>query len=307
MSALSTELSQLSKKSLTTLSLSALDFVIPGSYHNSTDLEDMVQLVTGDVRAGRLQAIANHVDQLYAENSGASRAVWLYQLTDSADKAVATASLANKVGERFGVLSFLTKVTPKADTLQTVDLCLKLTVEALAHLSLHGLNKEAVTEWVGSLTQSGSYSNESALRLAAILGFDGLVPLGPDFLGKVSQALSGDSQKLGWTDNAMFQKLSEHIPGGDVVSKAGFVADLIKKAASPLDAFMGRTGLTRERVVGSLQSFTDVSDDKLDYVAAFLDVSTSYMSHTGVQSVARYLVSQSAARFGYDSAESSAN
>ena len=141
---LSDELSQLSKKSLTTLTLSALDFVIPGDYENSTSLEDMVQMVTGDVRAGRLQAISNHVDQLYAEDSGARRAVSIYQLTDAADKAVAAAALANKVGEKIGILSFLSKFTPKADTTQTVDLCLKLTAEAIAHLSLHGMSAERI-------------------------------------------------------------------------------------------------------------------------------------------------------------------
>ena len=295
---LSAELSQLSSKSLTTLSLSALDFVIPGSYQNTNSLEDMVSLVTGDVRAGRLQAIANHVDQLYAGHKGAQRAVWLYKLTDSADKAVAAASLANKVGSKFALLSFLEKVTPKADTSQTIDLSLKLTAEALAHLSLHGLSRESIGEWVSSLGGGDGYSNESALRLACIIGFDGLVPLGPDFLQKVTQQL--ESGKLPWSDNALFKKISEYIPGGDVSSKTGFVSELLSKASGPIDAFVSKTGLTREKVFSSLSKFTDVSDSKLDYLAAFLDASTNFTSHTGIQSVARHLVEQSAARFGYE-------
>ncbi len=293
---LSHQLSLLSKKSLTTLSLSALDFVIPGSYQNTNDLDDMVQLVTGDVRSGRLQAIANHVDQLYQEQGGARRAVWLYQLTDSADKAVAAASLADKIGSKYSVLSFLASMTPKADTSQTLDLCLKLTVEALAHLSLHGVSKDSVGAWVDSLG-GDQYSNESALRLAAIIGFDGLIPLGPDFLSKVTSQLDG--ARLPWSENALFKKVAEHIPGGDIASKSDFIGGLLNKAASPIQGFVERTGLTRERVVGALEQFTDFSDSKLDYVAAFLDASTNFMSHTGVQSVARHLVEQSAARFGY--------
>ena len=175
---LSHELSELSRKSLTTISLSALDFVIPGSYESTNSLEDMVQLVTGESRAGRIKAIANHVDQLYSESIGARRAVWLYKLTDSADKAIAAASFANKVGSRFEILSFLTKFTPKADTSQSIDLCLKLTVEALAHLSLYGLSKDAVSAWIDSFTGRNANNNESALRLAAIIGLDGLLPLG---------------------------------------------------------------------------------------------------------------------------------
>lgn len=295
---ISMELSQLSSKSLTTLSLHALDFVIPGSYQNTTSLDDMVQLVTGDIRVGRLQAISNHVDQLYAEQSGAQRAVWLYKLTDSADRAVAAASLANKIGSQFSILSLFEKFTPKADTSQTLDLCLKLTVEALSFLSLHGFSKDALHEWTASLGTDGHYSNEAALRLAAIVGFDGLVPLGPDFLQKITDHLKGG--KLPFADSTLFKKVAEHIPGGSMLDKSGFVGELVSKATAPLEGFVKRTGLSKEKVVGSLQKFTDISDSKLDYLAAFLDASTSYMSHTGVQSVARHLVEESSARFGYE-------
>lgn len=296
---LSNELSQLSKKSLTTLTLSALDFVIPGDYDNTTTLEDMVQVVTGDVRAGRLQAISNHVDQLYSENKGAQRAVSIYGITDTADKAVAAAALANKVGEKIGILSFLSKFTPKADTSQTIDLCLKLTAEAIAHLSLHGLSTESVGDWVKALN-GDEYSNESALRFACIIGLDGLIPLGPDFLGKVSDTLQGGGKSVGWTENPLFQKLSGFIPGADSMAKAGFVTDLMKNVSTPVDSFMSRTGLTREKVADKLKGITDFSDDKLDYVAAFLDASTNYMTHTGTQTVARTLVLESAKRFNYE-------
>lgn len=295
---ISVELSELSSKSLTTLSLSALDFVIPGSYQNTNSLDDMVQIVTGDVRTGRIQAISNHVDQLYAESDGAQRAVWLYKLTDSADKAVAAASLANKIGNKFAILSFLAKMTPKADTSQSIDLCLKLTVEALAQLSLHGISKDSIGSWISSLGVSGSYSNESALRLAAIIGFDGLIPLGPDFLQKVADQMKGGS--LPFADNALFKKVSQYIPGGSADEKTGFVAELLDKASTPIDGFVSRTGLTRDKVMGALEKITDATDSKLDYLAAFLDASTSYTSHTGVQSVARKLVEQSASRFGYE-------
>ena len=295
---ISQELSELSSKSLTTLSLSALDFVIPGSYQNTNSLDEMVQVVTGDIRTGRVQAISNHVDQLYKESSGAQRAVWLYKLTDTTDQAIAAASLANKVGSKFAILNFLTKVTPKADTSQTIDLCLKLTVEALAQLSLHGLSRESVGDWVSSLGVTGSYSNESALRLAAIIGFDGLVPLGPDFLQKVTDQLK--TGKLPWSDNALFKKLSEYIPGSGTDDKSGFIAEVVSKAATPLEGFMNRTGLDRGKIIGIIEKFTDAADSKLDYLAAFLDVSTNYTSHTGIQSVARKLVEQSAARFGYE-------
>ncbi len=296
-STLSHELGELSARSLTTLTLTALDFVIPGKYENVRNLEDMVKDVTGDVRVGRVQAIANHVDQLYAEDGGARRAVFFYGLADSTDKVVAAASLANKVGEKFGALSFLEKLTPKADTSQTIDLCLKLTCEALGHLSLRGLSKEAIGQWADDLNRNEQYGNEAALRLAAIIGIDGLIPLGPDFLSKVGEKLSSGS--LGWTENPLFQKLAEHLPGGGSAEKAGFISSILQKSLAPLNSFMEKTGLTRDKVVGSIQKVTDLSDNRLDYVAAFFDASTSYMSHTGVQTVARHLTSKSAERFGY--------
>ncbi|MCP2730769.1 hypothetical protein [Limnofasciculus baicalensis] len=43
-------------------------------------------------------------------------------------------------------------------------------------------------------------------------------------------------------------------------------------------------------VANSLQSFVEFSDDKLDYLGAFLDMSTNYYEHTGVQTLARRLV-----------------
>ena len=46
--------------------------------------------------------------------------------------------------------------------------------------------------------------------------------------------------------------------------------------------------MTREKMGDSVKTFTDVSDDALDYVAAFIDASTSYMTQTGVQTVARH-------------------
>jgi hypothetical protein len=39
-----------------------------------------------------------------------------------------------------------------------------------------------------------------------------------------------------------------------------------------------------------LQGFVDIADDKLDYVGAFLDMSTNYYYHTGVQTVAKRLI-----------------
>jgi hypothetical protein len=44
-----------------------------------------------------------------------------------------------------------------------------------------------------------------------------------------------------------------------------------------------------------LSGFLEFADDKLDYVAAFLDVSTNYYEHTGTQTLARRLIERALA------------
>lgn len=280
------ELSQLSKTGLTVSLLKALDFVIPGDYNNSTQLREMVKFIDSNPMAVRQQKIVKMAEDMYAADEGAQRAVSLYKLTDKADKAVAAAALANKLGSKFKILSFLTKYTPKADTVQTIDLCLKMTVEAISYLSLHGMSLTGVTDWAKMITQRDRYSNESALRFAALVGFDGLLPLGPDFLSKVMDTLNSGS--LNWKDNALFNQVSGFIPGDGVGEKGEYVQTLISSATAPIEGFVSSTGLTRDKVMDSVRTFTDVSDEALDYVSAFVDASTSYMSQTGVQTVARH-------------------
>jgi hypothetical protein len=47
--------------------------------------------------------------------------------------------------------------------------------------------------------------------------------------------------------------------------------------------------------VGSLKNFIEISDDKLDYVAGFLDATTNYFDYTGVQTVGRRLIERAVA------------
>ena len=133
--------------------------------------------------------------------------------------------------------------------------------------------------------------------MAAIIALDGLVPLGPSFLKRLSEQT--ESGETSWSDNALFRKISEFIPGADLAAKSGFLTELVKSVSGPLGNLVESTGLSREKVLGALQDITDVSDSKLDYFAAFLDASTNFVSHTGVQGVARHMVRESAERFGH--------
>jgi len=54
--------------------------------------------------------------------------------------------------------------------------------------------------------------------------------------------------------------------------------------------FTAEHALSPTKVLGGLQGFIDTADATLDYVAAFVDLTTDYYRHTGIQSVARSLI-----------------
>lgn len=51
-------------------------------------------------------------------------------------------------------------------------------------------------------------------------------------------------------------------------------------------------GITQQNVFQRIKGVIDVGENKLDYVAAALDLGTSYFEHTGIQTVTRRLVSR---------------
>ncbi len=54
-----------------------------------------------------------------------------------------------------------------------------------------------------------------------------------------------------------------------------------------IESFVSERGLTREVVISKVNEVISVTEDTLDYVAAGIDASTNYFTHTGVQTLAR--------------------
>ena len=54
--------------------------------------------------------------------------------------------------------------------------------------------------------------------------------------------------------------------------------------------FVTKNDLNSEKVYSSIQNFIDVTDNRLDYWSAFLDMTTSYYTHTGTQTIARRMI-----------------
>ncbi|MBW4560685.1 MAG: hypothetical protein KME32_05905 [Mojavia pulchra JT2-VF2] len=283
---------QLPTSGLTISLLNALDFVAPGQWQNTVGFVNTIKTVTGETDEELIQQIGERAIYLYNDRSqGYQRAMWLYQTVDGTDKALGAAALANKVGEKIPLLGFLNTVTPKPDKAQTIDLSLKLVAELVAFCQINGIPGDSIGDFVGSL---GEYSGESLIRMVALVCVDGLIPLGPDF---ISKAISGISQTnpQELEQNSTFQNIQDVIPGNNAGSKLNFIGESFDSVKGWMNGLVASNNLTPQKVTGHLQNFVEISDSKLDYLAAFLDVATNYYEHTGTQTLARRLIERAVA------------
>ncbi|BAY44991.1 hypothetical protein SAMD00079811_25930 [Scytonema sp. HK-05] len=283
---------ELPTNNLTVSALRSLDFVAPGEWQNVVGFVNTIKTVTGETDEDLIQQIGERAIYLYNDRSqGYQRAMWLYQSVDSTDRALGAAALANKVGEKIPLLGFLNRVTPKAEKAQTIDLCLKLVAELVAFCQINGIPGDSIGDFVASL---GEYSGESFIRMAALVCFDGLIPLGPDFISSALSRINQTSpQEL--EQNSTFQNIQQDIPGNNSSSKLNFIGESFNSVSGWMSGLVASKGLTPQKVANNLQNFIDFADDKLDYLAAFLDVSTNYYEHTGTQTLARRLIERASA------------
>jgi hypothetical protein len=274
-------------RSVTVYVLESLDFVVPGEWENLVGFENTIKRVTGEEDPELIRQVAHRANVLYNDPSqGYQRAMWLYQTVDRTDLALGAAALANRVGGRIRFLSFLERLTPKADTAQTIDLSMKLVVELLAFCKINGIPGDSISDFVKSLAD---YSGESLMRMAALVCVDGLVPLGPDFL----QTVVGTLEKLSPAElekNDTFKRIRDDIPGVDALNKLQFIGRSFDSVTGWMSDFVSERDLSPKKVIANLQKTIDISDDRLDYLGAFLDITTNYYTHTGTQTLARRLI-----------------
>lgn len=283
---------QLPKDNMTVKALRALDFVVPGEWNNLIGFDNTIRTVTGETDEDLIQQIGDRAIYLYNDKSqGYQRALWLYQTIDSTSSALGAAALANKVAQNVPFLSMLGNLTPKPEKAQTIDLSLKLVTELLAFCQINGLPGDSIGDFAGAL---GDYGGESLMRMAALVCFDGLIPLGPDFI-MATQSWIGRLSPSDLQENPSFKAISSMIPGGNPAGQLGFIGDSFGSVTGWMSSFVSDRGLTPEKVMNQLQSFVEISADKADYVGALLDVSTNYYEHTGVQTLARRLIERAVA------------
>lgn len=268
---------------LTVKVLKALDFIVPGQWENLVGFDNTISAITGETDSAAVENIRERAIALYDDKSqGYQTAIWLYRTLDGTDKAVAAAALADKIGDTFSFIPFLDRLTPKADSLQSVDLKIKLVAELIAYSKLNGLTLNPI-ELVSSLKEN--YQNEALMRMAALIALDGVLPLGADFVSKIREELAEEDV----TGSPAFGAVSQFLPDTDAT---GFINESFDAIGDWMANLAQSVGLNPSSLSQNLGVFIEIADDKLDYLAAFLDSSTNYFEHTGIQTVARRLITQ---------------
>ena len=272
----------LPQDNLTVKILKAIDFAIPGKWENLTGFDRTIEVLTGETNPNSINRIKDRAVDLYEnKKNGYQTAIWLYRTADSTDRAAAAAAIADKVGNTFRFIPLIDKLTPKADSIQSLDLKLKLAAELIAFSKLSGAGVNPV-KFAGAIKDN--YHKEALLRMVALICFDGVLPLGTNFVSRLRDEMT---QSNNIVTNAALENFSDLIPAED---KQQFINDNFNEVSDWMDRIIDKFGLTREAVTDRLGGFIEVADDKLDYLAAFIDASTNFFEHTGIQTVARYLV-----------------
>lgn len=282
-------LQDLPEKSMTTRLLGALDYIVPGEWQNITSFEGMIRSVTGEEDEGIIQRVGERAIRLYKDpDQGYQRAVRIFRLVDHTSGLAGMASMAHKLGEGSDWFGFLANITPKADTTQAVDAGMKLVAELAGFCFCNGIPGDSVGDFASALA---SYEKEESMRLAAWIVCDCMIPLGPDFLVKITDLLQ-ELSDFDLDDHPRFKAIMEHLPGGSTGEKRELFKSNLDAASGAITGFVESKGIEREGVLARIKEHLDIADDRLDYVAAALDMGTNYFEHTGIQTVARRVIAR---------------
>lgn len=277
----------LPERSITTRTLHALDFIAPGEWENIVGFENTIRKVTGETNEATIQRIGERAIALYNDKKqGYQRAMWLYQSVDRIDSNLAKVALANTVGGQIRWLGFLERITPKDDKVQGLDLSLKLAAELAAFCLVNGIPGDSIGDFVKAL---GEYSHASMIRMAALVSLDGVLPFGTDFLSRV-HAILEDTDNRELQKNDLYQSVETYLPGKSTEEKSNLIKANFEAVSGWMGDLVQRTNLNQDKIVDNLGNFIDVTDRKMDYLSALVDMTTNYYAHTGTQSLARSLI-----------------
>jgi hypothetical protein len=276
-------LEALPETSLTTRALDAVDAIVPGTWTNITSFRGLIEDETGESDEAVIQAIGEKAIALFADpDTGFQRAVTLYSAVDSGATVAGLASLAGKLAEDVSWLSFLDGVTPKPETAQAIDAALKLAAEVAAFVATQGLPGDGVGDFAASVMHA---AKEDKIRLTAWVLYDGILPLGPDFLSHAIDAVTGGFASL--EESPLYQKVKGFLPGSGEEEQRGHLLGVLTASAPWIGEITQRPEASQAGIADRVKGFLDGAEGKLDYAASILDLSTNIFEHTGIQTVAR--------------------
>ena len=229
-------LDALPKQDLTVQALQTLDKVVPGEWSNVTDFNEMVAELCGEDASPKLVAQVTHMARVLerTDSDKYAQALMIYQMVDRVDQATAAVSAASTAAQAvsslfggFGGLKVIEDIAPKPDTTQAIDAGLKLMAELLAFGRLNGfpqMNAEGLAKFAVALADYGRYD---LIRIAAWVVFDGVLPLGPDFMADITRTWRGLATSA-LSSNGVFDAIGDRIPGDSTKDKQGFIIETLE-------------------------------------------------------------------------------
>jgi hypothetical protein len=226
-----------------------------------------------------------------ARHEGYSRAMSLYDAVNRSQKAAGGLRVLANVAGALPLVKQMAKLTPASETLQAADLSLKVGAEMLAFTQVNGLPGDSFGDFAASL---GEYAGEASVRMAAMVCFDALLPLGDDALQRLDGLLGRVGQRE-LRELPAYAGMASLIPGRGDDAHLRFLRQGVDTWLGWAGGFAGGLGLSGQKAVRALEGTLGPWQGGFDQLATFLDAFTDTYQHTGVQAIARRLVERAAA------------
>ncbi|KMM17626.1 hypothetical protein [Synechococcus sp. GFB01] len=285
-------LERLPRRGLTVLALQGISTLVPGRWSNVTSAEALIAEVIGSSDPELIRQVRQRADQLsVARHEGYGRALSLYDAVNRSQHASGGLRILANATAGLPLLKRLATITPPSDTLQAVDLSLKVAAEMLAFTQVNGLPGDSFGDFVAALADYGS---EARVRMTALICFDALLPLGDQALQRLDDLLGAasrrDLQRL-----PAYGRMAGLMPGRGDAAHLSFLRQGVAQWSGWAGGFIAELGLTGQKAVHALEVSLGPWQGRMEQLAAFLDAFTDTYAHTGVQAVARRLVERAAA------------
>ncbi|WP_216909722.1 hypothetical protein [Synechococcus sp. CCY 0621] len=292
MSSVLERLDRLPRRNLTVLAIKGLSTLVPGGWHNITSADDLISDVLGSSDPELIRQVRARADALSrARHEGYGRALSLYDAVNRSQKAAGGLRLLANIGGALPLVKRVADLTPTSETLQAADLSLKVAAEMLAFTQVNGLPGDSFGDFVASLSE---YAGEARVRMAALICFDALLPLGDQALQRLNSLLGGvDKRDL--HQLPAYAGMAKLLPGRGDGAHLTFLRRGVDQWLGWAGGFSSQLGLTGQKAVQALETTLGPWQGGFQQMATFLDAFTDTYQHTGVQAVARRLVERAAA------------